>query len=148
MATPLSPEVILCDNSFVSRQERARSDPAAVAHWPQDVKDRLETALLAISIFALAEIRAGRVYAGWGEKRSLAQEARLAAFLTVPLDERVIEEYVKLHAWSLKGHATPHNDLWIAATAIARGIPLVSCDRHFMAIADDHALEHIYLPAS
>jgi len=66
----------------------------------------------------------------------------------VPLDEPVVAEYVKLHAWSLKGHATPHNDLWIAATAVARGIPLVSCDRHSVAIADDHALEHIYLPAA
>ena len=41
---------------------------------------------------------------------------------------------------------TGDNDLWIAATAISRGLPLVSCDGDFMRIAVDHPLEHIYLP--
>ena len=107
---------------------------------------RLDQALLAISVISLAEIRAGRIYAKWGQHRADAQETRLAAFLLVPLDEDVLAEYAVLHAWALAGNPHMHNDLWIAATAIARGIPLVSCDQHFEQIAREHALDHIYLP--
>jgi predicted nucleic acid-binding protein len=147
MNVPLSPpEVILCDTTFVSMQERASGKPGSVAHWPAAAVHRLDHALLAVSIFTIAEMRAGRLYANWGRARSDAQEARLAAFVRVPLDDEVLHEYVTLHAWSRRGHATPHNDLWIAATALARGVPLVSCDRHFEGVAADHPLEHIYLP--
>jgi predicted nucleic acid-binding protein len=146
MPEPASSEVILCDSSFVSVQERASRDPAAVAHWPRDTVARLNAGVLAISIFALAELRAGRVHGRWQQKRCDAQEARLAAFLTVPLDRGVVARYVDLHAWNLRGHPTPHNDLWIAATAMSRGVALVSCDRHFDSIAQDHDLQHIYLP--
>ena len=59
------PEVIHCDTSFIGLQERALRDPASVAHWPAEVVSRLDQALLAISIFAIAEIRAGRLYARW-----------------------------------------------------------------------------------
>jgi predicted nucleic acid-binding protein len=143
---PTSPEVILCDSSFVGYQERALVVPATVAHWtPSDVA-RVDAAILAISVIALAEIRAGRVYANWGSKRCDAQDARLAAFLAVPLDDKVVDKYVALHAWSKKGHSTPHNDMWIAATALARALPLASCDKHFEAIAQDHGLTHIYFP--
>lgn len=81
-----------------------------------------------------------------GPKGSDTQEARLAAFIRVPLDDEILNEYATLHAWNRRGHCTSHNDLWIAATAITRGFPLVSCDKHFEAIAQDHPLDHIYLP--
>jgi predicted nucleic acid-binding protein len=42
----------------------------------------------------------------------------------------------------------PHNDMWIAATAISRRFPLVSCDQDFGRIAGPFPLEHIYLPAN
>jgi len=137
------PETILCDTSFVGVQERG---DAATAHWDRAVLARLDAAILAVSVFSLAEIRAGRIYAKWGQRRSDDQEARLAAFLRVPLDEDIADVYSELHAWALRGHATPHNDLWIAATAISRRVPLASCDGDFDRIADDFPLEHIYLP--
>lgn len=143
---PESPEVILCDTSFVGLQERALAKPHTVAHWPEEVIGRLDQAVLAISVIGLGEIRAGRIRAGWGQRRSDEQEARLAAFLVLPLDEDVLAEYSVLHAWSLAGNPHKHNDLWIAATAIARSIPLVSSDLHFEQIAREHALEHIFLP--
>ena len=99
------------------------------------------------SVISLAELRAGRIHAEWGDARSERQEARLAAFLLIPLDESILNEYAALHAWSLKGHTTKHNDLWIAATALARAMPLVSCDKRHRAIADAHPLDVIYLPA-
>lgn len=141
-----APEVILCDSSFVGVQERALKVPSVTAHWASDVVSRLDAAYLAVSVFSLAEIRAGRIHGDWSQRRSDAQEARLAAFLKIPLDEDIVGEYATLHAWHLKGNTTPHNDLWIAATAVSRGLPLVSCDGHFKRIARDHPLQHIYLP--
>jgi predicted nucleic acid-binding protein len=111
-----APETILCDTSFIGFQERG---DAATAHWDRAVVARLDAAILAVSVFSLAEIRAGRIYAGWRQRRCDEQEARLAAFLTVPLDEAILDVYAELHAWSLRGHRTSHNDLWIASTAIA-----------------------------
>lgn len=107
---------------------------------------RLDSAILAVSIVSLAEVRAGRLFAGWSAKRSADQEARLAAFLQLPFDSAVLDEYVKLHAWSLRGNAIQQNDLWIAATAVARSMPLASCDKGFDRIASDNPLTHIYLP--
>jgi predicted nucleic acid-binding protein len=139
-----APETILCDTSFVGIQERGK---AATAHWDRVTVARLDAAILAISVFALAEIRGGRIYAGWGQARCDRQEARLAAFLHIPLDEGIMDVYAELHAWARKGNPTPHNDLWIAATALSRRIPLVSCDRDFERIAGGgFTLEHIYLP--
>ena len=63
----------------------------------------------------------------------------------IPIDESIVDRYAELHAWSLAGHKLPHNDLWIAATALTRTFPLVSCDRHFNTIADYHPLDHIHL---
>src|SRR4051812_29884077 len=136
-------ETILCDTSYVGVQERGAK---ATAHWDPAVVARLDAAILAISVFSLAEIRGGRIYAGWGQARSDAQEARLAAFLQVPLDEAVMDIYAELHAWSKRGHPMPHNDMWIASTAISRAVPLVSCDADFDRVAADFDLEHIHLP--
>jgi predicted nucleic acid-binding protein len=146
MVAEPAPEVILCDTSFVGMQEAAERKPESIAHWPRDAVSRIDGATLAISVFTVAEVRAGRIKAGWGQRRANRQEARLAAFVTIPLDEDILNEYASLHAWSLRGHVTPHNDMWIAATAIARGFPLVSCDEHFERMAESHDLEHIYLP--
>jgi len=140
------PEVMLCDTTFVSVQETSERKPDAIAHWPTDVLSRIDSAILAVSVFTLAEIRAGRIAGNWGQRRSERQERLLAAFVTVPLDEDILNEYATLHAWSSRGHKMPHNDMWIAATAIARGFPLVSCDAHFERIAEAHGLEHIHLP--
>lgn len=140
------PEVLLCDTTFVSVQELSAKRPDAVAHWPSGVLQRIEVAILAVSVFTLAEIRAGRIAANWGQRRSDRQERLLAAYVTVPLDEDILNEYAMLHAWCLRGHPMPQNDMWIAATAIARGFALVSCDEHFERIADAHGLDHIYLP--
>jgi predicted nucleic acid-binding protein len=140
------PEVILCDTTFVSLQEASERKPEAIAHWPREVLTRIDGAIQAVSVFTLAEIRAGRIAANWGQRRSERQERLLAAFVTIPLDEDILSEYATMHAWSVRGHHTPHNDLWIAATAIARGFPLVSCDAHFERIAEAHELEHIFLP--
>jgi predicted nucleic acid-binding protein len=144
---PAEPEVILCDTTFVSLQERSGAKPETIAHWPKETLERLDAAILALSVISLAELRAGRIYGEWGDARAERQEARIAAFLLVPLDESILNVYAQLHAWNLKGRGIKHNDLWIAASAMSRDVPLVSCDKHHRVIADDHPLDLIFLPA-
>jgi predicted nucleic acid-binding protein len=52
------PETIVCDTSFIGVHERAGG---VRPNWPQAVVDRLDAAVLAISVISLAEVRVGSV---------------------------------------------------------------------------------------
>ena len=73
-----TPEVILCDTTFVSLQEASQRKPETTAHWSHAVLTRIDGAIQAVSVFTLAEIRAGRIAASWGQRRSERQERLLA----------------------------------------------------------------------
>jgi tRNA(fMet)-specific endonuclease VapC len=55
------------------------------------------------------------------------------AFVTLPVDEAVADEYGRLRAATeAVGRPVADNDLWIAASATARDLPLVTMNRrHF-----------------
>lgn len=56
----------------------------------------------------------------------------LAQFEILPVDKLVAETYAVLKAELFsKGINTPENDLWIAATARANGLGVLSFDKHF-----------------
>ena len=135
-------EHILCDTSFVSLVDVASARPDLIAHWPQAVRARLDVAVLAITVFVLGELRSGRIKAGWNEQRIEKAERALAAYLFVPVDPEVLDCYVGLRARYLS--QLGDNDLWIAATAKARGWPLVACDLDFCRLKTE--IELIYLP--
>ena len=137
------PEHILCDTTFTSLVEASLAKPHRLAHWPVDVKARLDAAVLAVSVFTVGELRSGRLLAGWGERRIEGAERALASYLFVPLDFGVLDRYVELRArfFSQLGD----NDMWIAATALSRGWPLVTCDLDYCLLKDE--LKLIYLPA-
>jgi predicted nucleic acid-binding protein len=71
-------------------------------------------------------------------------EQMLAPYLMVLVTPPVIDSWAVLAAdLKRRGKHPPQNDIWIGATALARGCPAVSCDRHF----DDFiGVEHIHLP--
>jgi predicted nucleic acid-binding protein len=74
------------------------------------------------------------------------EEQRLASFLRVPLDEDILDEWARLRDLSERsGWNITDNDLWIAATASARGYPLVTCDSDQARIADP-SLAILHLP--
>lgn len=132
MSAPTSPEgapeTILCDTSFVSVVQAK----GVQAKWAETDRDRLNRAVLAISVMTLAELRAGQLMAGWGATRRARAEQLIAAYLWVPLDMPIVDEWASLRAEAAKAGVTvPHNDLWIAATARVRGCTLVSCDKQF-----------------
>lgn len=138
--TDEGPETILCDTSFVSVVQSAVVRGGAQPSWPEEVRRRLDSAVLAISVVSLAELRDGHIYAGWGETRRARAEGLIASYLWVPLDMATVDECARLRAaCRSSGVVVPDNDIWIAAVANVRGWTLVSCDRHFDPIPDvDH----------
>ena len=140
-------ETILCDTSFVSVMQAAtgKRQAAAIATWPAATRTRLDDAVLAISVFTLAELRDGHIYADWGAKRRAEAENLIDTYLKIPLDMPTVDRCAELRAECRKtGVVVPDNDIWIAATADVRGWPLVSCDGHFDLIP---GVDHIRLTA-
>lgn len=135
-------EHIVCDTTVVSMIAVSSSRPEIVAHWPEDARARLDSAVLAITVFVLGEVRSGRIRAGWSSSKIAAAEKAIAAYLLVPVDLEVLSAYVELR--SRYASQLGDNDMWIAATAIARGWPLVTCDLDFCRIKSE--LDLIYLP--
>lgn len=141
------PEVLLCDTSFVGLMERAAGRPDRIAHWPDAIRERLDEAILAISVITRAEMKAGYAYAGWGERRIERSEDLLRAYSAIPLDEECLNTWAALKACGMPdGWNVGDNDLWIAATAVSRELPLVTCDTDFSRIAEPR-LDLLYLPA-
>lgn len=138
----------MCDTSFVGASAKRSAQPGRFSHWPKEILDRLEAAILAISVITLAEARYGYLNAGWGPARVEREERRLATFLQLPLDLAVIDEWARLKLLSRQhGWNVADNDLWIAATACARSHALVTCDADQARIVDA-GLEVLHLPAA
>ena len=141
-----SPEQLLCDTSFVGHVGVRRIKPERYRHWDEEVVARIDAAILAISVLTLAEARFGYLNANWGEAKIEREERRLASFLQVPLDVPDLDEWARLRDWSKRqGIAIGDNDLWIAATASAQGLPLVTCDRDQARLQDALEVRVIYL---
>lgn len=148
MSVPAStPERLVCDTSFVGASAKRSAQLDRFSHWPQKTLDRIDAAILAISVITLAEARYGYLNAGWGDARVQREERRLAGFLRIPLDLAIVDEWARLKVLSRQnGWNVADNDLWIAATASARGYALVTCDAD-QARIDDPAVEVVHLPA-
>ncbi len=145
-ASVTPPERLVCDSSFVAVSATHSVRLERFSHWPKETLDRLDRAILAISVITLAESRYGFLYAAWGSARIEQEERRLAGFLQIPLDLAAVDEWARLKALSRRnGWNVADNDLWIAATASARGHALVTCDGDQARIADPK-LEVLYLP--
>ena len=92
---------------------------------------------LAVSVITIGELRAGVLAA-----RNLDTRDRRLATLTaalaldpVPIDEEVAGAWARLRV-TLRdlGLAMPVNDSWIAATAIALGVPVVTQDDDYVEV--------------
>lgn len=89
---------------------------------------------LAVSVVTVAELRAGVLAAG--DLATRATRLTTLSFLedldVIPVDSSVAEAWAVLRvALRDAGRRLGVNDAWIAATAIALGVPLVSQDRDF-----------------
>lgn len=88
---------------------------------------------IVISFQTRAEILAGALSAGWGDRKMAAVRDRLDATPTIDVDSDVVEAFAQLttdckragHALADKVHTA---DRWIAASAIAKDLPLLARD--------------------
>jgi predicted nucleic acid-binding protein len=92
---------------------------------------------LAVSVITVGELRAGVLAAGTLEARDRRLATLTAALQLdpVPVDERVAAEWARLRVLLRDaGQRMPVNDSWIASTAIALGVPVVTQDDDFPSI--------------
>lgn len=96
--------------------------------------DRLPD-LIAVSVVTMGELRAGVLAATDVDVRARRLDTLTAAqrLEPVPVDQAVADAWAHLRV-SLRDHGLrmPVNDSWIAATAIALGIPLVTQDDDYL----------------
>ena len=81
----------------------------------------------------LGEVKAGARKAQWGEQKMVALEFSLSQLPIFDMNLQVVERYAECIAY-LQGRGLPSAplDVWIAATALAHGVALVTHNRrHF-----------------
>lgn len=94
-----------------------------------------------ISFQTRAEVLSGAYIARWGERRLAAVVEKLDATPTIDEDREVIDAYARLLADARTaghplGDTSRHvGDRWIAACAIAKGLPLLTGNRRHFAHA-------------
>ena len=116
----------LADTSIFIASETGRTlDPDAL---PDEI---------AVSIVTVGELRAGVLSAADVETRDrrLGTLLRALELQPLPVDEAVAEAWARLRI-ALRDHGLrmPVNDSWIAATAVALGVPVVTQDSDYVAV--------------
>ena len=93
---------------------------------------------LAVSIITIGELRAGVLVADSVEirDRRLATLTAALALDPIPIDDLVAAQWARLRVQLRdSGQRMPVNDSWIAATAMAHGVAVVTQDDDFPSIA-------------
>jgi tRNA(fMet)-specific endonuclease VapC len=94
--------------------------------------ERLADEGVAISIITWGEVYEGLVGASVPVARIAEFEAFLSTIELITLDTEIARRYGEIRAHlRAAGQLLADNDLWIAATALAHGLDLVTRDRHF-----------------
>lgn len=118
----------LADTSFFIAQEWGRQFDASAL--PEE---------LAVSVITVGELRAGVLATSelTVRDRRLATLTSVLAFEPLPIDAAVADSWARLRVMLRDaGRRMPSNDSWIAATALSLGIPVVTQDDDYDAVAD------------
>jgi predicted nucleic acid-binding protein len=126
-----TPDPALVDTDVASVLYRSRLFQRIVpAELVQIVTDRS----LAISVITLGEASYGALFRKWSAWRTAEMlEFYTGNFAVVELDRDAAVEYGRLRAATeALGRPVAGNDLWIAASAVANGLSLITLNRrHF-----------------
>lgn len=94
---------------------------------------------LGVSVITIGELRVGVLNASdiVVRDRRLSTLASALALHPLPVDGEVAAAWARLRvALRERGLSMPINDSWIAATAVAHGVPVVTQDADFLEIDD------------
>jgi tRNA(fMet)-specific endonuclease VapC len=118
--------ILLLDTNIISYIQKKH--PLAQLYQPH-----LEGKILCMAAQSLAEIRYGMAKANWGEFRREQAELYLRSFSVIYPNDAICDVWAKTRATNRqKGQTMFDGDLWIAATALSLGIPLVTHNKkHF-----------------
>lgn len=93
--------------------------------------------VVATTVITLAELNAGILAAGSAEIRArrLATLDAVADIAALPADEDAARVWARLRVYLAEtGRRMGTNDLWIAAIAVSRGLPVITQDDDFAAL--------------
>jgi predicted nucleic acid-binding protein len=99
--------------------------------------------IAAISIVTVGELRAGILAAPdiQSRDRRLYTLERISGTAILSLDHKVAQTWAGMRAYlAASGKGVSGNDLWIAATAAAAGMPVITQDRDFHALSGVNGL--------
>ena len=86
--------------------------------------------VLALSFQSVGELWAWAEDNNWGTKLRADLEAFLRRFLVIPFDFELAKTWARVSAQAKRqGKRLEAGDAWIVATAVHRGIPLLTHDR-------------------
>jgi predicted nucleic acid-binding protein len=116
----------LADTSVFIARESGR--PLDVAALPDE---------LAVSVITMGELRAGVLSAADADTRDrrLSTLTEALTLTALPIDEHVAQQWARLRVLLRdSGRRMSVNDSWIAATAMAHDVALVTQDRDYLAV--------------
>ncbi len=122
----MTQSVLLLDTNIVSYIQKKHS--LALLYQPH-----LQGKILCIAAQSLAEIRYGMEKDNWGKLRQEQAELYLESYSVLYPTDAICSVWAKTRAINRTQGQTMHDsDLWIAATALAFDIPLVTHNKkHF-----------------
>lgn len=121
----MTPAGVLDTSVFIAAEGGRQLDEASI---PDEV---------ATTVITLAELNAGVLAAGSTETRArrLATLNAVADLEVLPVDEDAARVWARLRVYLAEaGRRVRVNDLWIAAIAVSRGLPVVTQDDDFAAL--------------
>lgn len=130
--TDVAVEIGLLDTTVLVAAEAGRS--LRVEALPESA---------AISIVTVGELRAGILAAPdiQSRDRRLYTLERISGTTILSLDHKVAQTWAAMRAYlAASGKGVGGNDLWIAATAAATGMPVITQDRDFHALSGVNGL--------
>lgn len=119
------PAGVLDTSVFIANETGRPLDESAV---PEEV---------ATTVITLGELNAGVLAAGSADVRArrLATLDAVADIVALPVDEEAARVWARLRVHLAEaGRRMGVNDLWIAAIAVSRGLPVVTQDDDFTAL--------------